>query len=85
MPPLLVIFFAALLVFFAPPPAHARGDRIIVLDPGHGGADPGAVFHGVQEKNITIKTAKALQKAISRQQRLSRFSDARRRSLPHAQ
>lgn len=32
----------------------------IVLDPGHGGIDPGAIYNGIQEKNITLKTAQYL-------------------------
>lgn len=29
--------------------------KLIVLDPGHGGKDPGAVGHGLQEKDINLK------------------------------
>ncbi len=28
-------------------------DKIVVLDPGHGGSDPGTIHNGVQEKSIT--------------------------------
>lgn len=31
--------------------------KIIVLDAGHGGKDPGAAFEGVREKDITLKLA----------------------------
>ena len=38
---------------------------VIVLDPGHGGRDPGAVgISGVYEKNITLKAAKELKKKL---------------------
>jgi len=31
--------------------------RRIVIDPGHGGKDPGAMAHGLREKDITLKVA----------------------------
>jgi len=40
--------------------------KIVVLDPGHGGKDPGAIFGGVYEKTLNLdiaqKTAKILEK-----------------------
>ncbi len=30
-------------------------DRIIIIDPGHGGKDPGTSFGSISEKNITLK------------------------------
>lgn len=42
-------------------PGLAR-KRIIVIDPGHGGVDPGAIsVSGVYEKHITLAAARALQ------------------------
>jgi N-acetylmuramoyl-L-alanine amidase len=36
------------------------GNRIIVIDPGHGGSDPGAVYNGIREKDLTLCIAKSL-------------------------
>lgn len=38
--------------------------RIVVIDPGHGGRDPGAVSGGVQEKDIVLNIALKLGKMI---------------------
>jgi N-acetylmuramoyl-L-alanine amidase len=39
----------------------------IVIDPGHGGAEPGAVgYRGTREKDISLAVAKALQKNINK-------------------
>ena len=44
----------------------------IVIDPGHGGKDPGAVGrHGIQEKTVVLEVAKALRQLI--RQRLPRY------------
>lgn len=40
--------------------------RTIMIDPGHGGKDPGAHGHGVQEKDINLKFAKILAKKLKR-------------------
>ncbi|MBO5303850.1 MAG: N-acetylmuramoyl-L-alanine amidase [Lachnospiraceae bacterium] len=34
-----------------------KGDMVIVLDPGHGGSDPGAIANNLKEKDITLKIA----------------------------
>jgi N-acetylmuramoyl-L-alanine amidase len=36
------------------------GERLIVVDPGHGGADPGAVANGVRESDLNLDIAKRL-------------------------
>jgi N-acetylmuramoyl-L-alanine amidase len=49
----------------APPHAdHLR--KVIVIDPGHGGRDSGALGAGSQEKNVTLATALALRDRLER-------------------
>jgi N-acetylmuramoyl-L-alanine amidase len=46
-------------------PAAIRRVQTVVLDPGHGGRDPGAVgVGGVREKDVTLTMAKALRKNL---------------------
>jgi N-acetylmuramoyl-L-alanine amidase len=41
------------------------GKRVVVIDPGHGGVDPGAIgTSGIYEKQITLSFAKQLRAAI---------------------
>ncbi|MBD5636188.1 MAG: N-acetylmuramoyl-L-alanine amidase, partial [Candidatus Eremiobacteraeota bacterium] len=44
---------------FAPPPAGTN-PRLIVIDPGHGGSDFGAMHNGLVEKNLTLDISKRL-------------------------
>lgn len=39
--------------------------KIIVIDPGHGGKDPGTVFGEIYEKNINLKISLELEKELS--------------------
>ncbi len=43
------------------------GVRKIILDPGHGGKDPGAVAHGMKEKDIVLMVAKNLRDILREQ------------------
>ena len=38
--------------------------KVIVIDAGHGGKDPGCVVNGYQEKNIVLQVAKKLKEAL---------------------
>lgn len=53
------------------PEAHLKGEKIIVLDAGHGGRDPGAVYthDGVdyQEKVINLAVAKKVKDILERE------------------
>ncbi len=55
---------------FAPSPrrpAKARPKPLIVLDPGHGGADPGAIsVSGTYEKHITLSAAREFRQMLER-------------------
>jgi N-acetylmuramoyl-L-alanine amidase len=59
----------------------ARALRRVVLDPGHGGSDPGAIGpSGLREKDVTLAIAKAVAPTIARELgaevRLTRGADA---------
>ena len=45
----------------ARPERRRAGKRVIVIDPGHGGVDPGTTgYRGTREKNITLAVARAV-------------------------
>ena len=41
--------------------------KFIILDPGHGGSDPGAMRNSVQEKQMTIDIAKRIERKLKEQ------------------
>lgn len=65
----------------APAPAPApEGKKLIVLDPGHGGVDPGALgVRGTREKEITLSAARTIRDVLEAtgryEVRLTRDSD----------
>jgi N-acetylmuramoyl-L-alanine amidase len=51
-----------------PPPVPAKALPVIVIDPGHGGVETGAVGpSGLQEKDLTLDLARRLKALLSRQ------------------
>lgn len=49
----------------APATSWAIANRTIVIDPGHGGIDPGAVgFGGIKEKEIVLQVSKRLEQLL---------------------
>lgn len=64
----LFIIFLALTLFCGPAFSQKKDTyrvRTVVIDPGHGGAKPGAQGKHVQEKEITLSIAKKFGKLIS--------------------
>ncbi len=53
---------------YTPPPPVIRGRKpIIVIDPGHGGKDPGAIGKmGTREKDVTLRYSLALKASLER-------------------
>jgi N-acetylmuramoyl-L-alanine amidase len=48
-----------------PSAPHPPTQRVVALDPGHGGVDPGAISpRGIYEKNITLTTARELARQL---------------------
>ena len=48
----------------APPKPAGDLRRVIVIDPGHGGVDPGALGHKQHEKEIVLAAAKTLARRL---------------------
>lgn len=50
-----------------PTPKAAASDAfVVVIDPGHGGVDPGAVSDGIYEKNLMLSLARDLRDTLRR-------------------
>lgn len=48
-------------------PINRSADVVVLIDPGHGGKDPGATgIHGTHEKNVVLKISKDLQADIDK-------------------
>lgn len=60
----LILLVQILPAFTLLQPQHQEKKFTVVIDPGHGGKDPGAVSHGVREKDIVLSISKQLGKII---------------------
>ena len=50
-----------------PEPKHRDKKHVVVIDPGHGGADPGTIgISGIYEKHLTLSMARELKKRLER-------------------
>lgn len=64
---LLLIVFVSLAVLFSMPLSSASlplSHLVFVIDPGHGGVDPGSVVEGIYEKDINLKISQALKNEL---------------------
>lgn len=56
-----IIFFIGLLFLVVPFDSFAQSKKFaVVIDPGHGGRDPGAIGFGTKEKDIALAVAQKL-------------------------
>ncbi len=62
-----ILFLAVATMFATADNASAQGVRVIVIDPGHGGKFPGAVYGGHKEKDINLKIALRLGDLIKKE------------------
>ncbi len=56
---------AAMLPAAPQPPSQPRPTAPVILDPGHGGGDLGAVVHGIQEKDIALAVARKVRDRLT--------------------
>lgn len=49
-----------------PAPGKSLSDLLVIIDPGHGGHDPGGVGHGFMEKNINLNVARHMNRYFAK-------------------
>ena len=52
------------------PPTPYDGVRVVWIDAGHGGADPGAIGNGVREKDVALGIARRLARILEAEERI---------------
>ncbi len=45
--------------------AKRQGKKVVLIDPGHGGKDPGVVYKGIMEKTITLALAQKVKEKLT--------------------
>ncbi|MDB6135876.1 MAG: N-acetylmuramoyl-L-alanine amidase [Verrucomicrobiales bacterium] len=64
-PPLKRLFLGLILMAGSLVPQHrAAAETVIVLDPGHGGHESGAVWGGVREKHLNLNIARRVESIL---------------------
>lgn len=62
-----VVFGQVSLFYYAKiAPVLAQGKPLILIDAGHGGRDPGAIYGDIYEKEINLDMAKELEKSLNK-------------------
>ncbi len=64
---ILVVFFLFSITFVSANPLDSNLElvgKVIYLDPGHGGTDPGAIYKDIYEKDITLSICKKLKELL---------------------
>lgn len=62
----LVVDFYRVAAVSPPPPARPANELLVLIDPGHGGEDPGAVGKRTYEKKVVLQIAGKLKAQIDR-------------------
>lgn len=62
---LLLLFISGFQFTYAKERSLPLHGKVIYVDPGHGGADPGAMYKEVKEKHINLEISKKLAKELS--------------------
>lgn len=62
----LLLFLTLAASHAAPSPSRSSTRWTVIIDPGHGGLDPGTWHNGVLERRMTLELSKRLQKELRR-------------------